>query len=184
LPNAAKQVAKWPSRRRRVRRLRDAGREKGDCPLVRRGILASRGRGKSSTLEQPRSLLRRRGDAADPRGRSPGQGQFETGRWPPPAADLLLRRAAAGAAEIFGWVNSGLDILALEMDFAASSEFVAWRPRVVSFENRRSPGGRPGISRFPGDMPCSAGNKPCPPKILTSGRKIALSPFPVSNMGV
>ncbi len=52
-----------------------------------------------------------------------GSGPFAPGAGPFP--DLLLRGAAPGAAEVSGWVGSGLDILTLEVDFAASSEFFA-----------------------------------------------------------
>jgi hypothetical protein len=38
---------------------------------------------------------------------------------------LLLRSVAPAAAEIDGWVNSGLDLLTLEVDIAASIELGA-----------------------------------------------------------
>jgi predicted outer membrane repeat protein len=39
--------------------------------------------------------------------------------------NFLHRAAAPSAAEVNGWVNSGLDILTMEVGFAASGEFVA-----------------------------------------------------------
>jgi hypothetical protein len=39
--------------------------------------------------------------------------------------NFLHRAAAPGAGEVNGWVNSGLDILTVELGFAASGEFVA-----------------------------------------------------------
>ena len=39
--------------------------------------------------------------------------------------NFLHRTAAPGAGEVNGWVNSGLDILTVEVRFAASGEFVA-----------------------------------------------------------